>query len=121
MATFEKNMAFAAHNGPSEMNGPAACKQIKAINPQVATVYYLNSVIDWPFYSLHDKMVANPSWRLKNKQGDDLRVVGQYGFNFSVRSTSVYVPRLALLCSASITKLLLAPMHACTNSILVCG
>ena len=83
MATFEKNMAYGA-GGWSEANGPAACRQIKAINPKVATVYYLNSVIDWPFYSLHQQMVAHPEWRLKGENGDDMLVVGQYGLNVSV-------------------------------------
>jgi hypothetical protein len=85
MATFEKNMAHGSGSGAStEVTGPAACQQIKRINSSVATVYYLNSVIDWPFFSLHEKMLSNPSWRLKDHLGTDMLVVGQWGFNFSV-------------------------------------
>lgn len=46
----------------------------------------LNSVIDWPFnFKLHGLMVANPSWRLKNRNGSDLILhpMNQWGYNLS--------------------------------------
>eukprot|EP00662_Eupelagonemidae_sp_cell21_P057717 gene57717-biopygen32732 len=62
------------------------CRQINAANSSVATVYYLNSAIDWQFYTLHDGLVAHPEWRLRDASGADILITAarRWGFNVSV-------------------------------------
>lgn len=76
MATMEKDHAMRVPGGGTqseEIAGPAACRQVNAVNGSTDTFFYLNSVIDWHFtFSLHAKLVANPSWRLRNSAGGDL-------------------------------------------------
>eukprot|EP00656_Telonema_subtile_P035929 TRINITY_DN39884_c0_g1_i1.p1 TRINITY_DN39884_c0_g1~~TRINITY_DN39884_c0_g1_i1.p1 ORF type:complete len:358 (+),score=63.78 TRINITY_DN39884_c0_g1_i1:102-1175(+) len=84
MATIEKAHASAGANGTSERRGPEACAQINRISPSVATVYYLNSAVDWKFYELHQLLEARPEWRLIAEGGGDGRVANSWGFNLSV-------------------------------------
>jgi hypothetical protein len=77
MATNEKNhgMPLPNHTRQSaEISGPAACRQVhNASAGETDTFFYLNSVIDWTTnYKLHDLMVKNPSWRVKNTSGGDI-------------------------------------------------
>ena len=68
-----------------EIAAPAVCRRIKALNSTTHTFMELNSVIDWPWnYKLHEKMVANPSWRLKrDNNGSDWLQHGQFVYNLS--------------------------------------
>ena len=87
MATFEKSHAFgtAAAGVYEETLNPHACQRVAAAsNGTTSTVYYLNSAIDWPFYELHQEMLAHPEYRLKDAAGDDVLVVGQLAFDPSV-------------------------------------
>ena len=43
-----------------------ACAQIKGINSSIICIMYTNSGLDWQFYQLHNKMVANPSMWLND-------------------------------------------------------
>ena len=40
----------------------AAARQLKQARPGISTLFYLNSVMDWPEYRLHKTMQANPTW-----------------------------------------------------------
>jgi hypothetical protein len=68
-----------------EIAAPAVCRRITALNSTTHTFMELNSVIDWPWnYKLHEKMVANPSWRLKrDNNGSDWLQHGQFVYNLS--------------------------------------
>ena len=46
-----------------------ALKQVKAINPNTSTIFYYNSVLDFPQYQLHGMMLADPSLMLKDQDG----------------------------------------------------
>ena len=86
MATFEKY-----HNSSKgflqESNVPPTCKQVsEASGGNTLSFYYLNAVIDWSVYILHEQMEANPSWRLKNTTGGDVFVVAGWVFNHSVQA-----------------------------------
>ena len=83
MATFEKDHAFGS-GGVSETNGPAACRQIATIaGANTSTVYYLNSAIDWQFYSLHQLMEKHPEYRLKDGKGDDVVITAAKRWGFA--------------------------------------
>jgi hypothetical protein len=83
LATFEKAMDGGNHRF-SEVNCPAACKQIHASNPDTVTLYYLNSVKSYPEYDLQGVLAENPAWALKNTEtGADLGGSLQL-FNLSV-------------------------------------
>ena len=46
-----------------------ALKQVKSVNPNASTIFYYNSVLDFPQYKLHGMMLADPSLMLKDKDG----------------------------------------------------
>ena len=46
-----------------------ALKQVKAINPNISTIFYYNSVLDFPQYKLHGMMLKDPSLMLKDRDG----------------------------------------------------
>ena len=39
-------------------------RRVKAIDPNISTVFYYNSVLDWPFYKLHAEFLQHPSCSL---------------------------------------------------------
>jgi hypothetical protein len=88
MATNEKDHGMLLPNGTrqsEELAGPAACRQIAKEGTGTATFFYLNSVIDYPMnVELHDKMLANPSWREKNASGGDIRHLNQFIYGLEV-------------------------------------
>ena len=90
MVTNEKNHGMRLPNGSSqseEIAGPYACTQIRGQGTGSDSFFYLNSIIDWTTnYNLHQLMVDNPSWRMKNySSGADIGTVGtNWGYNHSV-------------------------------------
>ena len=62
----------------------AAAMQIKAVQPQVKIMFYLNSVMDWIMYDLHKTMEANPEWWMKDDAGEYIMLAGQKTFDLSV-------------------------------------
>ena len=89
MATNEKSHAMRLPDGTKqseELAGPAACRLVAKEGTGTHTFFYLNSVIDWPFnFKLHDKMVANPSWREKNASGGDINALGNFMYGLDVQ------------------------------------
>ena len=52
-------------------------KGVKAINPNVSTIfYYSNSVLDFPQYDLSNMMKADPSLMLHDRNGDIVKMSG---------------------------------------------
>ena len=69
LATFEKcHNGCSATGAPIEQRNTAACKAVNAASGgSTATVYYLNSVIDYSmFRPLADMLNANPEYRLRD-------------------------------------------------------
>ena len=56
----------------------AVLKGVKEINPNVSTVFYLNSEYDFPQYRLHSRMLQDPSLMLRNSSGGLATVTGTY-------------------------------------------
>jgi len=62
-----------------------AAKQLKAINTNVSVLYYMNSMMDWTQYGLHNWLHANhPEWWVKNKEGETVCLDDQPLFNLSI-------------------------------------
>ena len=47
----------------------ATLKRIKAVNANVSTIFYYNSVLDWPFYRLHLELLKRPSLATHDRDG----------------------------------------------------
>jgi hypothetical protein len=45
-------------------------KRVKALNPNISTIFYYNSVLDWPFYRLHEKFIRHPDWAVPSGKND---------------------------------------------------
>jgi hypothetical protein len=55
----------------------AEARRIKRVNPNVSTLLYWNSILDFPQYTLHAKMLARPELMLHdNSTGDIVRLDG---------------------------------------------
>jgi hypothetical protein len=55
----------------------AEARRIKRVNPNVSTLLYWNSILDFPQYTLHAKMLARPELMLyDNSTGDIVRLDG---------------------------------------------
>jgi len=52
--------------------------RVKALKPSVATIVYFNSAIDFPQYRVHQKLLANPSWRLRTSDGTVVKIKGDH-------------------------------------------
>ena len=108
MATFEKDHAFGS-GGVSETNGPAACQKVAAVaRGNTSTVYYLNSAIDWQFYSLHQLMEKHPEYRLKDAEGDDVLITTAKRWGFD--------PTVPAMSTAWIKDCMDATKHGCSVS-----
>jgi hypothetical protein len=96
MVTFEKAHANQNRKGRQEHILPGECLRVKkaATGSTTVAMYYLNSVFDWPFYELHDLMLENPKWRLKDVDGKDITITGSpdgaWCFNLSIPELREY-------------------------------
>lgn len=45
-------------------------RRVKAIDPNISTIFYYNSILDWPFYKLHEEFLQHPDWWLKRGAAD---------------------------------------------------
>ena len=59
----------------------AAAKQIKSVSPTAQVGMYLNSVLDWTQYRLHQAFLNHPEWWLRNATGAIIRGNGDHHFN----------------------------------------
>jgi hypothetical protein len=74
IVTIEKTQGALISQCCAEDKIIAAAKQIKAVNSSTYTVFYLNSVIDWPEYRLHQVFMEHPDWWLRNASGQPVHV-----------------------------------------------
>lgn len=84
MVTVEKFQGPCAN----ENNATPACfeedkiisvlRGVKAINPNASTIFYMNSVLDFPQYRLHALMQQDPSLVLRNITGGKVMLSGGY-------------------------------------------
>jgi hypothetical protein len=74
--TIEKGQGVFDPDGTTPALGYAESKilrqlqKIKAIDPNISTIFYYNSVLDWPFYQLHQKFLKQPDLWLPSGKGD---------------------------------------------------
>ena len=59
-------------------------KGVKAINPNVSTIFYYNSVLDFPQYDLAKTMAAKPQLMLHNAEGGIVKMSGGGHTNMDV-------------------------------------
>ena len=66
MVTIEKGQGVMLPSPPyAETKIASTLKRVKALNPNVSTIFYYNAALDWPYYELHHKFVQHPEWWLK--------------------------------------------------------
>ena len=85
MITFEKGTGVFATIQPyasqyAEDKIIQACKQIKAIKPNIICIFYYNSIDDWTFYRLHETLAEHPEWWLRDDDGKVVLVGGDNRF-----------------------------------------
>ena len=62
MVTIEKGQGVTLGTGPgnyAEDKIVATLKRVKALDANISTIFYYNSVLDWPFYEMHAKLLSN--------------------------------------------------------------
>jgi hypothetical protein len=71
LVTLEKSQGWnnASDTRPEEARARDAAAQIKAANASVTVLYYLNSLINWPFPALASWLEAHPQFELRNASG----------------------------------------------------
>ena len=57
-----------------------ACQRVKAINSSIICILYYNSILDWPFYRLHEEFVENPSYWLRDDNNQIVLLQGDHTF-----------------------------------------
>ena len=83
MVTIEKGQGVTLGSGPgnyAEDKIVDTLRRIKAIDDNISTIFYYNSILDWPFYKLHADFVKHPDWWLKGGEGDVCRIGGDGSF-----------------------------------------
>eukprot|EP00118_Oscarella_pearsei_P000357 m.4768 g.4768 ORF g.4768 m.4768 type:complete len:384 (+) comp11255_c0_seq1:34-1185(+) len=79
IVTIEKGQGV-NETGYAEDKMTAAAMQIKKANKSVWTLFYMNAVLDWQFYYLHEIMLKNPDYWLKDDEGHTIRTHGDRSF-----------------------------------------
>ncbi|XP_065835479.1 uncharacterized protein [Oscarella lobularis] len=74
LVTFEKSQGIRESSCCAEDKIIAAAKQIKAVNSSVHTIFYLNSVIDFNQYHLHEEFSQRPNLYLRNSSGNIVEI-----------------------------------------------
>ena len=80
MVTVEKFQGPCAHSADptpachQEELIVAELKKVKAANPNISTVFYMNSVLDFPQYQLHTRMLAEPALMKRDPDGNVTRI-----------------------------------------------
>lgn len=55
-------------------------KRVKEINSSITTILYLNSILDWTMYQIHEIMLQHPEWWLHDENGNVVRIQGDHTF-----------------------------------------
>ena len=96
LVTLEKTAGSAAYGWPhglplscqrgTDLSACGCCEEdhmvrqaraLKAVNPRVHVVAYMNSIISYPWYRAARKMVTNSSWWLRNVNGSLLNNIAE--------------------------------------------
>ena len=85
MVTVEKGQGLNATNEPyasqyAEEKIMDALKRVKQLNSSIITILYLNTVLDWTMYQMHQTMIQHPEWWLKDEHGNVVRIEGDHHF-----------------------------------------
>jgi len=70
MVTIEKGQQVFDDAGYAEDTIVETLRRVKKLNPNISTIFYYNSVLDWPFYRLHEEFIQHPEWALPSGKGD---------------------------------------------------
>lgn len=90
MVTIEKGQGFLADDCAdfnttfpcAEAKIAAQCRAVKQRKPSIATVFYMNSVLDWYFYHMHLRVADTPSFELHDSTtGKPVLTSGDKHFN----------------------------------------
>lgn len=66
--------------GPAEPKMAAAAAQYRAVRPGGWVIAYLNAILDWEMFGLHEQFAARPELWLRNASGDPVRMPGDNHF-----------------------------------------
>eukprot|EP00756_Hemistasia_phaeocysticola_P057914 Hpha_TRINITY_DN34523_c0_g1::TRINITY_DN34523_c0_g1_i1::g.96465::m.96465 len=82
MVTIEKGQGVQdpADTRPAEDKIVEVLKAVKAVDPNISTIFYYNSVLDWPFYNLHTKFLQRPDLWVRDAKGGVCHTNGDGSF-----------------------------------------
>jgi len=84
MVTVEKGQGYndTSDKGMAEEKILAQLAAVKKRDPTIATIFYMNAVLDWYFYNMHTEYLKHPDWWLRNSSTDEpVLVPGASNFN----------------------------------------
>ena len=77
-----QGLANSSDGRPGELRALDAARAIRAaVGAAPALFFYQNSMIDWPMYSTHAALTADPALRLHNASGGEALYLGNWLFN----------------------------------------
>ena len=85
MVTVEKGQGINATMEPytslyAEEKILETLRRVKMINSSIVTIMYMNTVVDWTFYYMHETFLEHPEWWLRDEFGDIVLTPGDYHF-----------------------------------------
>eukprot|EP01084_Bolivina_argentea_P198893 340444_1 len=83
--TFEKGQGVFATEEPyaskyAEDKIIDACRQIKAVKPDIICIFYYNSINDWTMYKIHETLAEHPEWWLRDNNNRVVLIGGDKSF-----------------------------------------
>ena len=80
-----QGLANSSDGRPGELRALDAARAIRAaVGAAPALFFYQNSMIDWPMYSTHAALIADPALRLRNASGGQALYLGNWLFDVTV-------------------------------------
>merc|ERR1719468_1151693 len=78
MVTIEKGQGVEDANAPrpAEEKIVSTLQRVKEADGNVSTLFYYNSLMDWSVYRMHEEFLNEPSWHLKDVDGNDCKING---------------------------------------------
>jgi hypothetical protein len=58
----------------------AAGLQLKEFNSSMWTLFYMNAILDWTFYRMHEIMLQHPDYWIKTDNGTTVKLPGDHSF-----------------------------------------
>jgi hypothetical protein len=78
--TIEKGQAVQVASGYAEDKIVSVLKRVKEVDPNISTIFYYNSILDWPFYRMHEEFLKHEEWWVKDNKGKTCRMSGDGTF-----------------------------------------